>query len=155
VGAGRRGSGASAPPAGGIGFGQALRMAAAVAPGRAAALHYQLGRAEELYGRYHITRPLAPSYSPHTVLLKVESYNRFAHAASNFSAAQRLATAADRRAPRLTKVGPGRPKLWANFRALVGILSQIVGPSLAIWANPAQFSFLVISRLRCSDEVRW
>ena len=49
-------------------------MAAAVAPGRAAALHHQLGRAEELYGR-------------------------FAHAASNFSAAQRLATAADRRAP--------------------------------------------------------
>jgi hypothetical protein len=26
-------------------------------------------------GAYHITRPLAPSYSLHTVLLKVKSYN--------------------------------------------------------------------------------
>jgi hypothetical protein len=30
--------------------------------------------------------------------------------------------------------------LWANFRALIGIFSQSVGPSLAIWANPVQFS---------------
>jgi hypothetical protein len=31
--------------------------------------------------------------------------------------------------------------LWANFRALIGISSQRVEPSLAIWANPVQFSF--------------
>ena len=31
--------------------------------------------------------------------------------------------------------------MWANFRALIGIFSQSVGPSLAIWANPVQFSF--------------
>jgi hypothetical protein len=30
--------------------------------------------------------------------------------------------------------------LWANFKALIGIFSQSVGPSLAIWANPVQFS---------------
>ena len=35
----------------------------------------------------------------------------------------------------------GWPKLWANFKALVGICSQSVGPSPAIWANPVQFSF--------------
>ena len=44
-------------------------MAAAVAPASQPSLHYQLGRAEELYGR-------------------------FEHAASNFTAAQRLSTAA-------------------------------------------------------------
>jgi hypothetical protein len=34
------------------------------------------------------------------------------------------------------------PKLfWANFRALTGIFSQTVGPSLTIWANPVQFWF--------------
>jgi hypothetical protein len=39
----------------------------------------------------------------------------------------------------------GRPKLWANFKALIGIFSQSVGPSLAIWASPVHFSlyFLV------------
>jgi hypothetical protein len=36
----------------------------------------------------------------------------------------------------------GWPKLWANFKALIGIFSQSVGPSLAIWANPVQFSLL-------------
>ena len=30
--------------------------------------------------------------------------------------------------------------MWANFRVLIGIFSQCVGPSLAIWANPVQFS---------------
>ena len=30
---------------------------------------------EELGGEGHITRPLVPPYSHHTVLLKVESYN--------------------------------------------------------------------------------
>ena len=34
----------------------------------------------------------------------------------------------------------GWPKLRANFNDLTGILSQSVGPSLAIWANPVQFS---------------
>jgi hypothetical protein len=43
----------------------------------------------------------------------------------------------------LTKIVQGRAKLWANFRALIGIFSQSVGPSLAIWANPVQFSSLV------------
>ena len=45
-----------------------------------------------------------------------------------------------RRAPRLslqcaapaTKTAQGWPKLWANFRALIGIFGQRVGPSLAI-----------------------
>jgi hypothetical protein len=38
------------------------------------------------------------------------------------------------------KVVQGWPKFWANFRALIGIFSQSVGPSLTIWANPVQFS---------------
>jgi hypothetical protein len=42
-----------------------------------------------------------------------------------------------------TKIVQGWPKFWANVRALIGILSQSVGPSLANWANPVQFS------LRC------
>jgi hypothetical protein len=42
----------------------------------------------------------------------------------------------------LTKIVQGWPKFWANFRALIGIFSQSVGPSLAIWANPVKFSFL-------------
>jgi hypothetical protein len=40
----------------------------------------------------------------------------------------------------MTKIAQGWPKLWANFRALIGIFSQRIGPSLAIWANPVQFS---------------
>ena len=40
-----------------------------------------------------------------------------------------------------TKIVQGWPKLWANFRDLIGIFSQSVGPRLAIWANPVQFSF--------------
>jgi hypothetical protein len=40
-----------------------------------------------------------------------------------------------------TKIVQGWPKLWANFRALIGIFSQSFGPSLTIWANPVQFSF--------------
>jgi hypothetical protein len=39
-----------------------------------------------------------------------------------------------------TKIVQGWPKLWANFRALIGIFSQSVGPSVTIWANPVQFS---------------
>jgi hypothetical protein len=35
-----------------------------------------------------------------------------------------------------TNLVQGWPKLWANFKALIGIFSQIVGPSLAIWTNP-------------------
>ena len=30
--------------------------------------------------------------------------------------------------------------MWANFKALIGIFSQSVGPSLAIWANLVQFT---------------
>jgi hypothetical protein len=40
-----------------------------------------------------------------------------------------------------TKIVQGWPKLWANFKALIVIFSQIIGPSLAIWGNPVQFSF--------------
>jgi LSD1 subclass zinc finger protein len=43
-------------------------------------------------------------------------------------------------APGSTKTAQGWPKLWANFRALIGISSQSVGPSLASWANPVQCS---------------
>ena len=39
-----------------------------------------------------------------------------------------------------TKIAQGLPKLWANFRDLIGIFSQSVGPSRAIWANRVQFS---------------
>jgi hypothetical protein len=39
-----------------------------------------------------------------------------------------------------TKIVQGWPKLWANYRALIGIFSQISGPSLVIWANPVQLS---------------
>ena len=35
----------------------------------------------------------------------------------------------------------GWPQLWADFRALIGIFGQSVGPSLAIWASPVQLSF--------------
>ena len=38
-----------------------------------------------------------------------------------------------------TEILQGWPKLWANFRALIGIFSQSVVPSVAIWANPVQF----------------
>ena len=41
----------------------------------------------------------------------------------------------------MTKIAQGWPKLWAYIRALIGILRHSVGPSLAIWANPVQFSF--------------
>ena len=34
----------------------------------------------------------------------------------------------------------GLAKSWANFRTLIVIFIQSVGPSLAIWANPVQFS---------------
>ena len=39
-----------------------------------------------------------------------------------------------------TKIVQGWPKLWANYRALIGIFSQFSGPSLVIWANPVQLS---------------
>ena len=51
----------------------------------------------------------------------------------------------------LTKIVQGWPKLWASFRALIGIFSQSVGPSLAIWADPVQFSFLN-APCRCPQE---
>jgi hypothetical protein len=40
-----------------------------------------------------------------------------------------------------TKIVQGWPKLWANFRARIGIFSQSVGPSLTIWANPIKILF--------------
>ena len=45
---------------------------------------------------------------------------------------------------KLHRVGPN---LWANFKAIIGIFSPSVGPSLAIWANPVQFSFQLIQRV--------
>jgi hypothetical protein len=39
-----------------------------------------------------------------------------------------------------TKTVQGWPKFLANFRAPIGIFSQSVGPSLAIWATPVRFS---------------
>ena len=53
-----------------------------------------------------------------------------------------------------TKIVEGWPKFWANFGALIGIFSQSVGPSLAIWANPVQFSFCTFkpSRVRCNNR---
>jgi hypothetical protein len=64
-----------------------------------------------------------------------------------------------RPAPCVTKIVQGWPKLWANFRALIGIFSQNFGPSLAIWVNPVQFSFVAhgaaaaqASRLECGRE---
>jgi hypothetical protein len=47
-----------------------------------------------------------------------------------------------RAAHAVTKIVQGWPKSWANFEALIGIFSQSVGPSLAIWVNPVQFSFV-------------
>ena len=38
------------------------------------------------------------------------------------------------------KVVQGWPKFWATFGAPIGIFSQSVGLSLAIWASPVQFS---------------
>ena len=46
------------------------------------------------------------------------------------------------RRPPLNEYCPGLAQiLCANFKALIGIFSQSVGPSHAIWANPVQFSF--------------
>jgi hypothetical protein len=33
----------------------------------------------------------------------------------------------------------GWPKLWANFKTLVGISSQTSGPTCDLWANPVNF----------------
>ena len=53
-----------------------------------------------------------------------------------------------------TKVVQGCPKLWADFRARIGIFSQSVGPSLAIWANPVQFSFACPSdHTSCHNDI--
>ena len=65
----------------------------------------------------------------------------------------RLHVACARRGP-VTEIVRGRPKLWANFRALTGIFSQSVhGPSLAIWANPVQFSCAAQGAVRCARAV--
>jgi hypothetical protein len=42
----------------------------------------------------------------------------------------------------VTKIVQGWPKLWAKFKAPIGIYSQSVEPSLATWANPVQFSLV-------------
>ena len=53
-----------------------------------------------------------------------------------------------------TKIVQGWPKLWANVRALIGIFSQSVGPSLAIWANPVQFSLYVAVAWRSAGDLQ-
>jgi hypothetical protein len=45
---------------------------------------------------------------------------------------------------RITRIVQDWPKLWANFKTLIWIFSQSVGPSLAIWANPVRFSFMCL-----------
>jgi hypothetical protein len=40
--------------------------------------------------------------------------------------------------------------LWANFRALIGIFIQTVGPNLAIWPIPVQFSLCESAAMRHS-----
>ena len=53
-----------------------------------------------------------------------------------------LSSAHDLHRPWATKLVQGWPKLWTNFRALIGIFGQSVGSSCAIGANPVQFSLL-------------
>jgi hypothetical protein len=48
----------------------------------------------------------------------------------------------------VTKIVQGRPRLWANFTALIGMFCQSVGPGLVIWANPVQFSSVLRDTLR-------
>jgi hypothetical protein len=47
------------------------------------------------------------------------------------------------------KVVQGRPELRASVKTLMEIFSESVGPSLAIWTNPVQFS-LWMRAVRCS-----
>ena len=54
----------------------------------------------------------------------------------------------------VTKIVQGWPKLWANFRALIGIFNQSVGPGLAIWANPVEFSSVPCGGGRQADGRR-
>jgi hypothetical protein len=72
---------------------------------------------------------------------------RYPSAAIAFSAATSASL------PTLTKIVQGWPKLWANFRDSIGIFSQSVGPSLAIWANPVQFSLFRRGRRSLSTAV--
>ena len=53
-----------------------------------------------------------------------------------------------------TKIVQGWPKLWANFTALdlMGVFSQSVGPSLAIWANPVHFFFFVFCTMELGEQ---
>ena len=53
---------------------------------------------------------------------------------------------------KVTKIVQGWPKWWANFRNLIGIFSQSVGPSLAIWVNPVQFLFTQVQQ-RQADRI--
>ena len=53
-----------------------------------------------------------------------------------------------------TKIVQGWPRLWINFKALVGIFSQNIGPSLAIRANPVQFPFRTPKRTDGSGWMR-
>ena len=56
-----------------------------------------------------------------------------------------------------TKILQGWPKLWTNFRALIGIFSQSLGLSLAIWANPVEFSLCApdhLARLQLAEHGR-
>ena len=59
-----------------------------------------------------------------------------------------------------TKIVQGWPRLWANFRARIGIFKQSVGPSPVIWANPVRLYLLGLRgrrswrRRRCERRLR-
>ena len=52
-----------------------------------------------------------------------------------------------------TKIGQGRPTLWANFWALVGVFSQIIGPRLAYLGRPCAI-FITVPRKRLNGITR-
>jgi hypothetical protein len=43
--------------------------------------------------------------------------------------------------PPITRNSQGWPRIWANFKHLIGILSQNSGPTCEFWANPMKFTF--------------
>jgi hypothetical protein len=101
--------------------------------------------------------PRAPSRSRRTSAFSGVAAGRTAPSAAGSPRTWPLAQSTPRRgagtrSPRTyprTKIAQSWPKLWANFRALIGIFSQSVGPSLAIWANPVQLSLRAVWSLSC------
>jgi hypothetical protein len=73
-----------------------------------------------------------------------EPYSRLP--ARGLDVRRHVATFGRRLRPHLTKILQGWPTLWATFRALIEIFSQIFGPRLAIWTNPVPFSLPAAGR---------